>query len=574
MEQVLAQLQQLARLAQDAGLQTVARELTDERIPALRNGRLSLVVLGEFNHGKSSLINALLGAPVLPTGVTPTTSVITRLVHGNQPGVCVHTMDDRTERAQLPQLNELIVRENNNIRHVEVTYPSPLLADRVELVDTPGVNDISQQKVEVTYGIVPRADLVLFLLDATQVLKHSELRFIEQRMLGGLGDRLIFVISKIDRLEPDEAEEVIRYARERLEASLGPGVLIFPISARRASRPEGDPGFALLRTHLLDFLHRQRDQILLDSALGTGLRSGNTLLGNLRIKLRGYQMSRQELSERVATVRQKLRDSQRVIAQNVTQINESCAHLRDSARQRLAAFRDDFLAALPREIEKADPNDVQRYLPGFIEDCFRTFLDAEGKSTARTLEALAEEIIAVTNDNLRDTLGALLQELGLDPKSLSVDVDSTAYDVSVFAMGAFGVSVLLFNLVLGSLISLATPVVALILKDKLEARIKQQATDAGLASIRSAAARADTQVAHVIDDFGLRLRQFIEDAGDRLYRQIDEALRAVISERDAASPSADPHALESHTQAIEAQARDLVAQLQSRRQSLWQGKRP
>ncbi len=364
-------------------------------------------------------------------------------------------------------------------------YPAELLAAQVELVDTPGVNDISQQKVEVTYGIVPRADLVLFLLDATQVLKHSELRFIEQRMLGGLGERLIFVISKIDRLDAEEAEEVIRYARERLEASLGPGVLIFPISARRASRPRATPASPCCAPTSSTSSTANATTSCWTRRSATGLRSGNALLGNLRIKLRGYQMTRQELDTRVIAVRQKLRDSQRVIAQNVAQIDDACGHLRDQAQQHLNDFRDAFLASLPREVEKASAEDVQRYLPGFIEDCFRRFLDAEGRATARALETLAEEIIAVTSENLKETLGALQRELGIDPSALTVDIDSTAYDVSVFAMGAFGVSVLIFNMLLGSLIALATPVVALVLKDKLEARIKHKATETGLDAIRS-----------------------------------------------------------------------------------------
>jgi hypothetical protein len=138
-------------------------------------------------------------------------------------------------------------------------------------------------------------------------------------------------------------------------------------------------------------------------------------------------------------------------------------------------------------------------------------------------------------------------------------------------MGAFGVSVLIFNMLLGSLIALATPVVALVLKDKLEARIKQKATETGLDAVRAASDRVRVELVRVIDDFANRLRQFIEDAGDRLYRQIDEALRAVASERDGLNP--DTPALEARATAIEAEARALVSLMQTRRQSLWQGRR-
>lgn len=571
MENALAALERLAELAEEAKLNTVAQELRGERIPTLQQGRLNIVVLGEFNHGKSTLINALLGGEVLPMGITPTTSVITRLVYAAVASAKVRHTDGVDEEVSLKRLAELVRTEDSTVQDIEVRYPSELLSAQVELIDTPGVNDISQQKVEISYGIVPRADIVLFVLDATQVLKHSELRFIEHRMLGGLRDRLIFVIGKIDRLEPSEAQEVISYANERLHALLGP-VEIFPLSAREALRGDGDEGFDRLREHLQVFLRSQREQILLDSALGTGLRSGSALLGNLRIKRRGYSLARDELDLRVSAVKTKLQESQRVIAQNVERIDESTSGMGEASAMRITEFRDAFLAALPREIEKVGAEEVQRYLPDFIEWCFRSFLEREGRSLARSLEALAEEIITITNENLRDTLGALQEELGIDPDALNVTIDSTAYDVSVFALGAFGVSILLFiNAIVGGLIALATPVVAFVIKDKLEARLKRRATEVGLKAIEDAARKAEAEMVGLIDDFGARLKQFIEDAGDRLYRQIDEALQVVLVERDAVG--ADRHALDRLAAKTEGAAKDVVDGLQRRREALWREER-
>src|SRR5690606_27474621 len=143
--------------------------------------------------------------------------------------------------------------------------------------------------------------------------------FIEQRLLTGLRERLIFVLGKVDRLEPEEAEEVERYARERLEALLGP-VELFPMSARRAMK-DGDDGFDRFKEHLTGFLARRRETILLDSAIGTGLRSGSALLGNIQIKRRSYQLELDELETRVASVKEKLNESRRAISQNVAQID-------------------------------------------------------------------------------------------------------------------------------------------------------------------------------------------------------------------------------------------------------------
>jgi len=565
MDTALVHLKRLASLAQAAGLKTVADELILERIPALESGALSVVVLGEFNHGKSTLLNALLGADVLPVGITPTTAVITRIVNGN-PGVTVVFDDGKEQAVDRSDLEALVRDENDRVRHVIVRHPTSALAERVVLVDTPGVNDISQQRVEVTYGIVPRADVVILVLDATQVLKRTELRFIEKRLLSGLRDRLMFVIGKVDRLEDDEADEVERYARQRLEALLGP-VEIFPLSARRAQRG-GDPGFDRFKTHLERFLSQRRDLILLDSALSTGLRSGGALLGNLQIKRRSYQMATAELETRVQTVRDKLHESRRVISQNVARIEEATTNLTATARHNLSEFRDAFLDALPREIEKVSAEDVKKYLAGFIEDCFRTFLEKEGRALGKSLERLAEEIIAVTNQNLRETVDALNEELGVDPDALNVTIDSRAYDFSVFALGAFGVSVLVFiNALVGGLIALATPVVAFVLKDRLDARVKGLATKAGMDTITVASTHAEKELVAMIEDFGKRLSEFVESAGDRLYRQINDALGTVLKEK--AVVGSDSDALERTACVAEGDAREVVEALLAERKDLW-----
>jgi hypothetical protein len=84
-EALLAQLRRLAHIAEAAGMRTLAGDITRERIPKLEEERFHLVVLGEFNHGKSTFVNALLGNDILPTGITPTTASINHVVWAAQP---------------------------------------------------------------------------------------------------------------------------------------------------------------------------------------------------------------------------------------------------------------------------------------------------------------------------------------------------------------------------------------------------------------------------------------------------------------------------------------------------------
>src|SRR4029077_3996851 len=248
-------LSDLAAAAETAALPWVARDVRDVRLPKLDDERFSVVVLGEFNHGKSTFINALLGSPLLPTGITPTTALLAHVTHGARAGAPAGTENgDRTpidaaaladhqtvdglakaagKPAKTPSKPAAAKKPAGTIHHVEITHPSPLLENRLTIVDTPGVNDINEQRADITYGYLPRADAAVFLLDATQILTASERQFLEERILRSTRDRLIFVVAKADLLDEAELAETLRFARHHL-AAIVPEPAIFPVSAKRA----------------------------------------------------------------------------------------------------------------------------------------------------------------------------------------------------------------------------------------------------------------------------------------------------------------------------------------------------
>ena len=88
-EELVAALSTLADLAQKAGTLTLRERILTDRLPRLKEERAVLVVLGEFNHGKTTFVNALLGGHVLPTGITPTTASIHEVRHGDRASATV-----------------------------------------------------------------------------------------------------------------------------------------------------------------------------------------------------------------------------------------------------------------------------------------------------------------------------------------------------------------------------------------------------------------------------------------------------------------------------------------------------
>src|SRR5688572_21790909 len=233
-EQLLRQLRRLGDIAEQAGMRTLAADIVRERIPKLEEERFHLVILGEFNHGKSTFVNALLGAAVLPTGITPTTATINRVAWAAAPTARAVLRNGDMVKLSPSELVEWVTVEGgraDEVSHVEVGYPADILKGNVVLVDTPGVNDLNEQRAEVTYGYVPRADAVIFLLDSGQALKDSEREFLASHVLEGTRDRLVFVLGKIDLLGAGERSAVETYVRKGL-GKLVPGPVLFPFSAR------------------------------------------------------------------------------------------------------------------------------------------------------------------------------------------------------------------------------------------------------------------------------------------------------------------------------------------------------
>ena len=529
-------LEDLAELGEQAGVDSLAREIRDERLPALREGRLSMVVLGEFNHGKSTAINALIGDDVLPTGITPTTSVITHIVSGK--GKARVVRDSGVEKVRREDLGPYLTQDPpNDLQYVEVRSESDFLSDGVFVVDTPGVNDISQQKVEITYGYIPRADVIVYVLDATQALKRSELAFIEHRLLKGARERLFFLLGKIDALSDDEVEEVVAHVKSRLGELLGE-VPLFPVSQRRALKGE-DPGFLAFRKAVHEAMVAQKSQIVYEGALRTGRRLVWLLDQNLAIEEGAMRLESDELTRRVERVRGKLSDSRTLISENLGLIDKRTQEIKASATDNVRSFAASFAAALPQQIERANTDDIKRYLPDYVHDTYKDWVESEGERLAAKLEALAEEVITITNRGMRQALHDVQGELGVRTRDIDLDVNTFGYDVGVAALGVLGMGMMVARVMAGGALIVAAPVLAFALKGKVDDLIRDKAREQGLKVIQAAADKVEAEFVEVIDEFAARLRRFVEDAGDRLYSQIVEALDRAVAQRKAHAADAN-----------------------------------
>ncbi|HEY6175205.1 MAG TPA: dynamin family protein [Kofleriaceae bacterium] len=533
--EIVSRLQQLAELADSVGMITLARDIRTTRIPKLESERFHLVVLGEFNHGKSTFVNALLGSDILPTGITPTTASINHVVWAQQPTSRVVLTTGESKFLDPQQLKEWVTVAGGHaseVAYVEVGYPSNLVENNVVLVDTPGVNDLNEQRAEVTYGYVPRADAVVFLLDAGQALKDSEREFLRSRVLESARDRLIFVLGKMDMLSSDERIAVIDYVKTNL-AKVMPDPVVYPLSAKDWAKSK-DPtsGMPDLLAYLERFLARDRAQVILDNAAADAARTAAYLENNLGVRMHAYDLDLGELEQRIAAVREQLDTSKRKLDELHVRIDADATSIKNQIALDLEAFARAFVQALPGQIDAVDANDVKQYLPAFIEGKFKEWAELEGARLAAMLEHLAEQVIAITNENVATAAAAVAERLGPEDTAVEITVDSFKYDIGIYAMGALGTTVMLFvNALAGGLLTLAAPILAIVVKSKIAGDIRIQAKERVPAAVLKAAEAMKPHFDKCIDDFARRLSEFVSNAGNTLYKGISEILDRTMAER-------------------------------------------
>jgi small GTP-binding protein len=568
-----AELDALAQVAGEVGLKTLRADLVETRVPKLREERFNLVVLGEFNHGKSTFVNALLGAEVLPAGITPTTAVINHVVYAAKPKARAVLTDGKEVAIQAKALADWVTVEGgraSQVRFVEVGYPAKILEPKVTLVDTPGVNDLNEQRAEITYGYVPRADAVIFLLDAGQALKESERDFLASRVLERSKDRMVFVVGKADLCTERELADVMAYVREHLGRFMKDPP-VFAVSAKKALAGDAAAGrMGPLTEHLNAFLADDRGRILLENAAGDALATATYVEQNLGLKRHALALTLGELEERVAKVRTQLQSTQEQLGQLHGRITAEAHAVKAQIRLDLEQFAARFIAELPHQIDAVDAGDVRRYLPLFIQDKFKEWAEREGETVSLLLERMAEEVIALANENARQAAATLADRLGHGDTRVELDVDSFKYDASVYAVGALGTGILLFvNTLAGGLLTLAAPILAIVFQSKVAAEIKQQAKEKAPEAVARAAKALGPHFDQLVDDFAQRLADFVTSAGDKLYRGLSELLDQALTERRTEGAAIGPQ-----KQAAEEQLARLAAIRQhvlALREDIWTG---
>lgn len=431
-----SRLLRIAELAQEVKSDSVAEEAR-ELAARVAEGRFYVACVGQFKRGKSTLLNALVGHAVVPTGFVPVTAVPTVIRFGEQLHARVRMQDGSWRDVDLPDLKEYVTEELNpenkkGVDGAEVFVPSRLLSSGMCFVDTPGLGSVFTGNTATTQAFIPHIDAALVVVGADPPIAGEELALVEA--VGKQVLDLILVINKADRTSDPERAAAMKFTREILEKRLQrPMGQVFQVSASERIENCGP-----LRDweKLLESLHHLVDDSgrnLVRAACDRGLqRLSEQLLAAISEDRDALQRPVEESERRIELMKETIGEAERSMRE--------LSFLFMAEQQRISDFfverRRHFFSSIEAQAEREFDEELCSIPHGFgpryrrrvmhlAQEVSRRkvmpWLKPEQEEGERQYRAVAVRFVKMGNNFLRNLADAGLSELTRMPHALDAE---------------------------------------------------------------------------------------------------------------------------------------------------------
>jgi GTP-binding protein EngB required for normal cell division len=396
----------------------------------VENPPIDVAILGQFKAGKSSLVNSLIGQPVLPVGVIPVTTVISRLQFGKQERATVSFFDGTRKEIPVADLDEYTseARNPSNQKNVEmVDIELPALADYagLRLVDTPGLGSVFKAHMEVSSNWLPEVGAAVLAVSADRPLSDNDLQLI--RELTQYTPRIILLLTKADLLSPSQQDEVVKFFEDTLKRELNREFPIFLYSTKTDTerfrhRLEVDLFFKLALNRDFEFrkiLQHKTNSVIrgclgyLDVALKTS-RQADEDRESLRRQILGEKVNFDSMREELFFIARENQKQTRTFIMNILQkfMKPLWRELTERLERDLKTWRGN-LWHLTRRYEQWVADTMTEEMRRISRQEHRHFYGTLKKahaSLARSLEAFR----MLLNENVQKALGVSLAEAEWD----------------------------------------------------------------------------------------------------------------------------------------------------------------
>lgn len=355
-----------------------ARKIADR----LREKRFDIAVVGEFNRGKSTLLNMLLRRVVLPAGALPVTSILTEVSYGPEAQAKVIYEDGSDQMIDLTELDKYVSEEENpgNVRNIataQVVLPSSVLRHGAVLVDTPGIGSIFRHNTELARDMILRADGAIMVMSADSPITDAERSLI--RLLSQRSQRTFFVLNRIDHLDRTDLSRVRWFVETVLAEACGQNTQLHTISAKTG---EGFEAFAsTFERFLTHDLEQARRKLARHDIAALVARVEN----ECAIEESAMSLSYAELEDRLEQFRRATDWQHESFIDDTVLFEHSGDRVVGEVKQRLQALRKPEQAALDRVHEAVASVPV-----GELEAAIDHAIEAEVKAMLEPLRRREE----------------------------------------------------------------------------------------------------------------------------------------------------------------------------------------
>jgi GTP-binding protein EngB required for normal cell division len=399
----------------------------------LASNQLHLAVLGQMKRGKSSFINALLGAEILPTGVLPVTSVITEIKYAPVPKATILYSTGRREEVGLSTLADYITEVGNpgnkrKAASVEITYPSPLLESGIILIDTPGFGSTHAHNTRTTEAYLERVDAGIVVLSVDPPITEVESKFL-RNIKEGI-PKLFFILNKTDVVSADEGSHLLHFLEEEVARLQMESPEIFPVSARQAlqqkrqaSCTSDSSGIEIFERRLRSFFAEEKGQVLVRSVTLDALHIARILRFAATIGVRAGEMKPEELHSKRLALDRLLRCAETDLLELQVLLRQHSADLVGRVERDLIAHVETSLPLVRQHLRlfqaqhpKETGRDFGRLLEGFltkeVETVFRNWRAREDDEIQTQLDSISSRFVAQADgilERLQQAAGVLFE---------------------------------------------------------------------------------------------------------------------------------------------------------------------
>jgi Dynamin family len=429
-------LLRLKEVAEDLGAIRIADEAR-ELAARVSEGRFFLACVGQFKRGKSTLINALIGEPVLPSGFIPVTAVPTVVRFGNERRARVRGENGHWQEIPIANLSLYVSEEHNPentkaIAGAEVFVPAPLLREGMCLVDTPGLGSVFKGNTATTEDFLPRVDAALVVIGADPPLAGDELKLVET--VGKHVGELILVLNKADRTTDDERTAAVNFTRLLLEKRLGrPFGPIHEVSALEQMEgrgPERDWTSLILA---LRRISQDSSFRLVREACARGIeRLSEYLLAVIAEEREALRLPIADSERRVAAIKATIASAERSMRELGFIFMAEQQRLSDMFVRRHKAFLNSAVPCARQELDRRLRNLSRGVGPyyrrralheaqGIAQNLVLPWLQSEQTEAEREYRQATLRFVQSGNDFLKKLSEAGVGELGRMPHALDAD---------------------------------------------------------------------------------------------------------------------------------------------------------